>query len=100
MLFRVKIFRLNLKKNHQISKILSPKYKILAEICQKNVFYALLFVLRVGDSWKIWESWHRCILVCGIALDIERTLPNTDLSRDFMELVVVDVSLGGSWRGR
>ena len=32
------------------------------------------------------------------AFDVGRALPNTDLSRDFMELVV-DRWVGGSWRG-
>ena len=36
-----------------------------------------------------------------MAFDVGRTLRNTDLSRDFMELVVIDgsVGVGGSWRG-
>lgn len=37
-------------------------------------------------------------MIIIIAFDVGRTLPNTDLSRDFMELVV-DRWVGGSWRG-
>ena len=51
-LFKVEIFSSNLKNSSDIKKM-SPKYKNSANICEKNVFYGLLFVLsrRFGDSY-------------------------------------------------
>ena len=71
MLFRGKIFRLNL----QISKILSPKYKKISQNMSENCILCTFicfvweiswliqesgrFCLYPGDSRIIWESWHR-----------------------------------------
>ena len=51
-LFRVEIFRLNLKNSSKYQNK-NPKYKTLAKICEKYIFYGLLFVLcgRFGDSF-------------------------------------------------
>ena len=61
---------------------------------------------KVSYDWKIlrvamlsFDPMIRAFIGWNIfAFDVGRTLPYTDLSRDFMELVV-DQWVGGSWRG-
>ena len=59
--------------------------------------FGLFVSIRFVFFWRD-QSNCRNLDTRIFAFDVGRTLPNTDLSRDFMELVV-DRWVGGSWRG-